>query len=257
MSYEPTKLRKFGTIGELSQFLEEEFRKVSITLNSAVLEAGELFVEPSRPRVAMLAFADGTEWDPGDGRGFYYFDSLDNLWHLLGSGGGGGSYTDEQVRDVVTALLVAGLHIRLLSDDPGDSLTIAFQPQGVAYDAGTLSSGTFIPDSENGVYQKAALDGDFVFTVPAFIDAYDSVVLHLKGVNTDSPGAIDTDDYDAVTGDELTLTEGDVFHFDITSIADTHHLHITAMGNIFGFLLMEDDGATVELEDGSGYLLLG
>jgi hypothetical protein len=35
----------------------------------------ETHVAPAKPREAMLRFADGTDWDPGSGRGLYQYVS--------------------------------------------------------------------------------------------------------------------------------------------------------------------------------------
>lgn len=34
----------------------------------------ELHEEPPKPRVGLLVWADGTDWDPGSGVGLYVFD---------------------------------------------------------------------------------------------------------------------------------------------------------------------------------------
>jgi hypothetical protein len=55
-----------------------------------------------------------------------YKDPTTGVWTPVGTGGGGGgSYTDEQVRDVVTAMLQAGSNVTLTPNDPSDTLTIA------------------------------------------------------------------------------------------------------------------------------------
>jgi hypothetical protein len=47
-------------------------------------------------------------------------------------GGGGGSYTDEQVRDVTGAALVAGANVTITPNDAGDTITIAASGGGAA-----------------------------------------------------------------------------------------------------------------------------
>jgi hypothetical protein len=42
----------------------------------------ETFVVPSKPRDGQVAFADGTKWNPGFGRGFYGYYT--GAWHFLG-----------------------------------------------------------------------------------------------------------------------------------------------------------------------------
>lgn len=41
-----------------------------------------LHVEPSRLREGMVCGADGTDWDPGSGKGVYVYYS--SAWHKLG-----------------------------------------------------------------------------------------------------------------------------------------------------------------------------
>ena len=42
----------------------------------------ELHVEPLRPRAGNVVLADGTDWDPGSGAGFYGY--YGGAWHKLG-----------------------------------------------------------------------------------------------------------------------------------------------------------------------------
>jgi hypothetical protein len=42
----------------------------------------KLHVEPAKPREGMIVYADGTDWDPGSGEGFYGRTS--SGWQLLG-----------------------------------------------------------------------------------------------------------------------------------------------------------------------------
>ena len=43
----------------------------------------ETFVEPTKLYTGLLRFADGTEWDPGAGRGIYYYDETVPGWVKL------------------------------------------------------------------------------------------------------------------------------------------------------------------------------
>lgn len=70
------------TLEELVQFLEAELFTIYQALNDAqVLDLRIIHAEPERPRDGMLVFADGTNWDPGNGRGLYTYDSG---WKKLG-----------------------------------------------------------------------------------------------------------------------------------------------------------------------------
>lgn len=65
------------------RYLAEEFRNIA----AALLEVDgvllpELHVEPSKPRNGMIVLADGSDWNPGSGAGFYGYSA--SAWVLLG-----------------------------------------------------------------------------------------------------------------------------------------------------------------------------
>ena len=41
-----------------------------------------LHAAPTKPQAGMVVLADGTDWDPGSGAGFYGYRGA--AWHLLG-----------------------------------------------------------------------------------------------------------------------------------------------------------------------------
>lgn len=43
-----------------------------------------LGAEPTRPQDGQFVYADGTNWNPGLGRGFYRYNAVDSSWRLLG-----------------------------------------------------------------------------------------------------------------------------------------------------------------------------
>ncbi len=64
------------TVEELVQYLSTELLAVYQALSEAdALELRETHAEPKRPRDGMIVFADGTNWDPGSGRGLYVRDT--------------------------------------------------------------------------------------------------------------------------------------------------------------------------------------
>lgn len=67
----------------LQEFLRNEFQKLAEAI-SAVADGqyDVTHVEPGRPREGMVRFADGSDWDPGSGRGFYGFSN--GAWRFLG-----------------------------------------------------------------------------------------------------------------------------------------------------------------------------
>lgn len=71
------------TIEELVKFLRD--REIRIAAAIQALTAGHLDplpAPPKKPRDGDFRYADGTNWNPGGGRGFYYYDGTG--WNQLG-----------------------------------------------------------------------------------------------------------------------------------------------------------------------------
>ena len=67
----------------LEEWLLREFRRISIAFDGVEeIQLIELNVEPSKPRSGMVVLADGTNFNPGSGRGFYGY--TDGAWTFLG-----------------------------------------------------------------------------------------------------------------------------------------------------------------------------
>jgi len=62
----------------LLEFLRREFFSVYRGLES-VNELPELHVQPERLKDGLMVFADGTDWNPGQGRGVYFYDG--GVWY--------------------------------------------------------------------------------------------------------------------------------------------------------------------------------
>lgn len=69
---------------DLAGYVERELEAVEKALAGAsdFLLLKELHVEPGRKRAGMVVLADGTDWDPGDGAGFYGY--YNGAWNKLG-----------------------------------------------------------------------------------------------------------------------------------------------------------------------------
>lgn len=68
MAYEPTYPGESIT----PEWLFTELQRVASEMpKPSVLQLDVLTIEPERPQDGMLAFADGTSWNPGAGRGTY------------------------------------------------------------------------------------------------------------------------------------------------------------------------------------------
>lgn len=83
MRYEPDVLG--GTTGNpaLEDYLAQELRKIAEALLSVEeILLVELNVEPDKPRDGMIVLADGTNWNPGSGAGFYGRSA--GAWVFLG-----------------------------------------------------------------------------------------------------------------------------------------------------------------------------
>lgn len=73
MAYTPGVVPQSEDVGEVKKWVEEELRALQVALLAAVESVPilPLYVEPPRPRDGMVVYADGTQWDPGSGEGFY------------------------------------------------------------------------------------------------------------------------------------------------------------------------------------------
>lgn len=78
-SGDPQKLT--SSVVDLAKFIEDEFAAVA-TSTQSTLQMQISYVAPSKPRLGMVVYADGTHWNPGSGEGPYAYGS-DNTWHPL------------------------------------------------------------------------------------------------------------------------------------------------------------------------------
>ncbi len=70
-------------VEQLGAYVEEQLTEVSENLDTIDnLTLVELHAEPVRPRTGMVVLADGTDWNPGSGAGFYGYRG--GAWNLLG-----------------------------------------------------------------------------------------------------------------------------------------------------------------------------
>lgn len=66
----------------LRNWMVQELRAVSLQMLTP--ELVETHNEPLKPQHGRLYFADGTDWDPGSGRGVYAYDTTGPTWRFLG-----------------------------------------------------------------------------------------------------------------------------------------------------------------------------
>lgn len=73
-----------GTVEEVLAWALRELTRASIVINN--ISAGQVdtcYAAPDKPRTGWIRHADGTQWNPGNGRGFYgYTEGLG--WTFLG-----------------------------------------------------------------------------------------------------------------------------------------------------------------------------
>lgn len=74
MAYTPTVPPEFADVAGLTQWISDELAKISSELTETIaVELRPVNREPERPREGMLVYADGTNWNPGAGKGAYEY----------------------------------------------------------------------------------------------------------------------------------------------------------------------------------------
>lgn len=82
MTYQPQKAPAIETVEELRRYLDDELRAIAREMETPEFVVFQVrHVEPTRPAAGMIAFADGTDWDPGSGRGLYEYRT--SSWQKL------------------------------------------------------------------------------------------------------------------------------------------------------------------------------
>ena len=69
---------------DVREFLRQELEAIASDLTNGpeALKLRKLFVAPPKPRDGMVVLADGTQWNPGSGAGFYGYNA--GSWVFLG-----------------------------------------------------------------------------------------------------------------------------------------------------------------------------
>jgi hypothetical protein len=76
MIYIPTT-SSASTVSDLRSWVSTELLRVSNALTSAsqTTTVPVITVAPAKPIIGQVVFADGTTWNPNNGRGLYYYDT--------------------------------------------------------------------------------------------------------------------------------------------------------------------------------------
>lgn len=56
-------------------YLEEELNRIAELINTHEICIPPLAAEPAQPEDGMLVYANGTDWNPGSGEGFYGYEN--------------------------------------------------------------------------------------------------------------------------------------------------------------------------------------
>ena len=83
MLFEPEPLPIDTQDRALGEFIIRELRRIAAGFLAVEgIQLPVLHVEPTRPRNGMVVLADGTDWNPGSGAGFY--GRSGGTWTFLG-----------------------------------------------------------------------------------------------------------------------------------------------------------------------------
>lgn len=83
MAYVPSTIPQETQGTEFIKWLQDELAKISQAVNQPdQSQYQSLNAEPVKLREGMVVLADGTNWDPGSGQGFYAY--YGGSWHKLG-----------------------------------------------------------------------------------------------------------------------------------------------------------------------------
>lgn len=84
MRYTPQQTNP-ATLAAAIRYVRDEFRRIANALrsnNAETLTLTALHVEPDKPDEGMLVYADGSDWNPGNGTGLYQYRS--GAWTFIG-----------------------------------------------------------------------------------------------------------------------------------------------------------------------------
>jgi hypothetical protein len=79
--YEPSPFAG-GNLDSLRSYIENELRKLAEALKMIQSSQIKLQAQPAKVYDGLLAYADGTNWNPGGGEGLYMY--YNSTWNKLG-----------------------------------------------------------------------------------------------------------------------------------------------------------------------------
>lgn len=165
MAYKAQLLR--NTDSSIAEVIEEINRELS-EIQRSLGETTKLpvsSVEPPKPRVGHIVYADGTNWDPGDGEGLYLFSN--GVWVKQASG-------DFQPLDATLTQLAALIdpnadRILFWDDSAGDFAWLTpVTPLSITTTSLSIAVGS---DSAAGIVEGATDAEVWAATADKFMDA--------------------------------------------------------------------------------------
>jgi len=136
-------------IEDLKQFLQEEFKLIAAANNNlADGHLDKVHVEPPRPRAGDIRYADGSDWNPGQGENLYYYDG--RAWLAYAGGSGAGDFA--QVDDTTTHTASAANTPTAITWD-----TLAFS-QGISINSTDTSKIEFINSGKYYIHFSCLLE---------------------------------------------------------------------------------------------------
>ena len=83
MTYKRSLLSGEDNPTAIKEWADKEFRQIENEFNlQDFLYLSKRNVAPAKPKEGMTAFADGTNWNPGGGKGVYTY--YNGTWNKLG-----------------------------------------------------------------------------------------------------------------------------------------------------------------------------
>jgi len=82
LSYEPAQVP--NDPADIPRYLREEFDKQAALFRLIGAERDMIYGPPDKPRMGQKVLADGAMWNPGSGRGYYWYDADSATWNFLG-----------------------------------------------------------------------------------------------------------------------------------------------------------------------------
>lgn len=74
--YVPTLIPDTLDIADLKLWFAQQLDLISEAIPAGdIIKLPVRYTAPEKPRNGMIVYADGTQWDPGSGEGFYGYES--------------------------------------------------------------------------------------------------------------------------------------------------------------------------------------